>query len=244
MIRKIIFLFLLLCPPVYATTVVLQEGVSGYSGTSDTYLDEDNPTTNYGSNTTVVTQNRFGLHRDTGWLKFLVTPAASGIPSNAIVSSAVLTAKFGGTCNDAVTIYAYRALKTWLESSATWNSWNGDFAWGSGGGLSASDAGVDNSGDGTGSDTKLTETASVSINECTETFHDFTITSLVQGWIDGSMTNNGVFIKPTDLAVGTNTFYFISSENSSTADRPYLTIIYTAPGTGSSWYGTIYGTLN
>lgn len=240
----LLLLFLLLVNTANATTVVLQEGVSSYAGTSDTHLDEDNPTTNYGTNTTVVTQNRFGLHRDTGWLKFSVTPSASGIPSNAIVSSAVLSAKFGGSCNDNITIYVYRALKTWLENSATWNSWNGDFSWGSGGGLSASDAGVDNSGNGTGSDTKLTETASVSINECTETFHDFTITSLVQGWIDGTMTNNGVFIKPTDGAIGTDSFYFISSENATTSDRPYLTVIYSVPVTGSIWRGTFNGVLN
>jgi hypothetical protein len=51
---------------------------------------------------------------------------------------------------------------------------------------------------------------------------------VVQDWLDSPVNNNGLILKSTD-ETNANRVYYYSSESSTTAYRPRLTVYYTAP---------------
>lgn len=226
----LIILFLFLSIPVYAVTDTFQ----GSSVTTDTYISEDNTTTNYGGETTFYCVSAFSNHRFTTLLKFDI----SSIPSTATVSDATLTLDLvSGFSNDSFTLYLFRAFKPWVEGTslsdgATWNSWDhtNSKEWGVAGANSTNDSGVDNSLDASGDDRVATETASVAKSSFTSpgeaAFNSASLTALVQGWINGTMTNNGV----VETSTYSNPEGFCgSSENATEGNRPLLSVTYTIP---------------
>jgi hypothetical protein len=143
--------------------------VSGLLPSDDTYIDQNLPTTNHGSETTFRVRSNNNAER-----RGLVRFDLSGIPANATVTSAKLylyeTRQISGQ-----TTYLYRVTHTWSEGLVTWNSpWTihgGDFD-------------------------KSIAFASFLPNQlnCMVTLD---LTDLVQRWVNGTYPNYGVFLYTT-----------------------------------------------
>ncbi len=240
--KKLILLIitiLILSSHVHADTVTFQDGLSGYTGTTDTSIhgNAGEATTNYGTDTTVGIQTESANYLNYGLLKFDL----SSIPSNASVSSAVLSVYLNTTGSSGdKTLSAYRVFKGWNESQATWNIWTTSNNWGTAGAKTIDDGGSDNSGNGTGADRKSTAAGTVVISAFQSSgFVDITITSLVQSWVDTTAANNGMMLSFPDSQGGTDAWTFSSSENATSANRPKLVVTYTIPQTINSRIGKI-----
>ncbi len=191
-----------------ATTVSLREGQNSYSGMVDTYLDSAAVTTNQGTNVIVAIDGSPAL---TGLMKWDL----SSIPSSATVSDVKLV--YNVTNITANTYNIYRSLRAWTEGGATWNTYDGTNSWGTVGGLNAT------------SDYNSTSLGTVGVNSlglATTTLNASGIT-LVQGWVDGSITNNGFTLHQS---ASTDSVQFDSSEGLTTALRPALVVTYSTGG--------------
>lgn len=186
-------------------------------GRSDTYIDSDNPTTNYGALPTFVIGNdttTTGLHR--GLIKFdLVT-----VPDNAYIFSAKAYLYYDGTGqSNSLPLPIYTCLKSWLEWTATWN-----FDWYSPG---CSQSSVDYR-------TPSLDVKTISFG--TPAWYDWNVTTQVQRWIwglDGGKFGQQGFIlanySPTSF--NGNLKSFASYTNPNSGIRPYLDVVYGVPPT-------------
>ncbi len=193
-----------------SVTVSFQNGVepdASYSGTQDSYLRETSPNQNEGNNTQLLSD---GVASDPGNGLFgeVMTVVAwdlSSIPSNATVQSASIMMDFFDASSGAY--HFYEALTPWTEGTVTWNSFGG---------------GTSN----VGSDIIAT-IPPFSFDE-TEVNLTAQGLSLLQGWIDGSIPNNGLAFK----TAGSNNGLGANSSEAAT-NRPKITITYTVSGGGS-----------
>jgi len=102
-----------------ASTVIFQQGINGYSGASDTWLDYNDYTTNYGNDWDIhVRHDTYGTVDDRVTLiKFNL----SSLPTNAVITSASLSLlyydDYNISSNDSLTVSAYRLLKSWTEGT-------------------------------------------------------------------------------------------------------------------------------
>ena len=100
-----------------ATVVYLQDGVSGYTGTTDADLNTYSTSANTGSATTL----RLGAY---GAIKSVFKFDLSSIPTGSTINSATLNLYVESTTNngggDSISIY--KILNSWTEAGATWNS--------------------------------------------------------------------------------------------------------------------------
>lgn len=232
------FLFLGWAGSIFATTVTFQEGVDGYAGTSDTRIyygsvcsacDE-----NHGSVTWIVSvlpYSEGGNWRSSTLIKFDL----SSIPAGSTISSATLSLKTTDLGSDGYSpnISAFRVFKPWTEAGATGNDWVATASeWTTPMADNASDSGSDNSGDGTGYDRKSTAESTVNYPGWTNIdyiWKDWTLsTSLVSGWVNGTITNNGVLMRGV-TANQSKDIIWTSSESATASDHPKLTVTYTAP---------------
>lgn len=97
--------------------VTLREGLQGYSGTLDTYVQGSTPTTAYGNSSIIVVDEYFQGFPIIGLLKFDL----SGVPTGALVQSAQLTYVTNSNVQNSHAML-YRSLVAWDEST-TWNTW-------------------------------------------------------------------------------------------------------------------------
>ena len=115
---------LLLIPVNFANAAVetYQEGVSSYSGTQDTYLEENSPDTSQGTDIVVKVENSGGS-RQQGLIRFdsIFGGGAGQIPLGSIINSATLTVNVSNTSSGGALIRLHRMLVAWPET-ATWNS--------------------------------------------------------------------------------------------------------------------------
>jgi len=108
----------------------------------------------------------------------------------------------------------HRITATWSESTVTWNN------------QPAFDAAVAGSTNVTGSGT-----------------FTFTITSLVQSWLNGTYTNYGMVLKAVTEPASPNP-YFVSSSYATAASRPKLTVDYTLTGVAPTSLGRVKAIYN
>ena len=123
-LARVLIVGLLLFPVNFAQAAVetYREGVSGYSGTQDTFLEEENPNTSREDNSLVMIENDPG-QRQHGLLRFdsIFGNGAGQIPFGSIINSASVTVNVTNESSSGVVIGLYRMLITWPET-ATWNS--------------------------------------------------------------------------------------------------------------------------
>ena len=184
-----------------------QQGVlpsAGYTGCTDTVLDSDASTSNFdadgyvGLGSSTANKNRHTI------IRFDV----SSIPSNAMVISATLTIRYIERVGEAFSVSTYALKRNWVESQATWNVFSTGNTWGAGGGSGSADVYAKES------------TAVVTAANAV-----FSIPVMVQGWIDGSLTNYGVNLIP-DTTVAWSRYWAGYDSESSAAYRSSLEVVY------------------
>ena len=177
------------------TTVSLQNGLNSYTGNDDTYLRSKIATTNYGTSTTLY----HDLNDNTGGNEYsLLKWNLSSIPAAATVQTVNLGINVSNKSAGTYNVYQYN--KAWVESTATWSNQTPDSYLGPLVGTILATS--------TGAKTISLNAAGV---------------AMVQGWVNGTVANNGLLIKSAGTTDGLN---IRSSEYSTVASRPMLTIQY------------------
>lgn len=186
---------------------------SNQGSSVETWIRDNQATTNFGSSDQVqIGKDSTGVQINRPLIKWDL----SSIPANITVTSAILSL---WTKTDLSTVSgdwkAYRVKRAWTEGGATWNKYDGSSDW--------STAGCGNTTD----DRESTELGSVTVASGYGVDTEVQITlsaALVQGWITGSFTNNGILLKTDSEA---NDQWVIHSHEAATAGlKPKLVINY------------------
>jgi len=191
-------------------TILQPDGTAGI----DTWMNSAAPTATSGTSTSFrIGEDDTTVSIRRGLLKFDV----SSIPVTATVTGATLTLTTSAAdqaANDA-TINVYPDLRAWSEANATWNVWDTGNNWTTGGSGSAGNDFTDT----------VMGTFTVTNGVATGTAFTFTLsTSVVQGWVDGGLANNGMLLR-TEAEVD-DLYLFATSDNSTVARRPKLVVDY------------------
>lgn len=214
-----------------AATVTLKQGVDGYTGCTDTYMDSDYPNSNYGELFYVHLYVRNNDPERSGLIRF---DLSGRLPSDAVISSATLglwvyqLIDMSGSDLISLTVYRLASGRDWAESSATWNQYKSGFYWTTPG---AENVPYDRSG--TWDDYRYFY-ASTQVDR----YFTWNVTSSVSAWVSGSAPNNGWLLRP-EHDYGSEGLSLWSSEYSTTDKRPYLTITYTG---SLNWTGSVSNT--
>lgn len=192
-------------------TTVLQNGSNGYIGASDTEINTYSPTTNVWENESLM-----GANNQKSLFKFDL----SSIPAGSTITSATfeIYISWNNGNGGGNTIFLSHILdKNWIESEATWNIFSNGNNWSSAWLASWSDY-------------ASSPDASAAIwYSPSNTWASFSITSLVQNWINTPANNYGMLIHSISWPrVSIN-----SSEFSDISFRPKLTVTYTSNQTTS-----------
>lgn len=222
------------------TTVAL-EGATALDALADNYIVSNATTTNNGSATTIIL-NGFSTAVRKPLLKFDL--AAAGIPTNATITSAVLsittTASLALAANGSNSPFPatiYGVIKPWSETLSTWQVYSTGNVWQTPG----ASTGVANTAAATptGDFIDLTQNTPAGTNPqmispvalgtsigAGTVIGTQDIKAIVQNWINNE--NNGLIIAPSG-ATATGSLTFASLNNSTAANRPKLNIRYTTP---------------
>ncbi|HQR12759.1 MAG TPA: Ig-like domain-containing protein, partial [Casimicrobiaceae bacterium] len=192
-----------------ASTVVLQRGLNGYAGASDTFLDSNLPTAVRGAANPLY----LNLTNYTPLVRFAIFQSDGGpVPDGAVIQSASLQL-YKQSYADTLQLNAL--LKPWTESQATWQVSQTGMAWSVGG------------ASGAGTDYNATADAQVSFG-FSPGWLTIDVTSRVQQWSSAAGANNGWRI--AQISRGTNPKQFNSSEHAADITlRPKLTVVYSPP---------------
>lgn len=183
--------------PAGSTTVSLQNGLNAYTGNDDTHVASKAAYagTNYGTATTLLNDLNDTTYDDQySLLKWNV----SSIPAAATVQSVTLGLTVSNSSAGTYNVYQYN--KAWVESTATWNNQLPDSYLGPLVGTILAST--------TGTKTFTLNAAGV---------------AMVQGWVNGTLANNGLLIKSAGTTDGLD---LRSSEYGTQASRPKLTVQY------------------
>ncbi|OGK00135.1 MAG: hypothetical protein A2519_22065 [Candidatus Raymondbacteria bacterium RIFOXYD12_FULL_49_13] len=190
-------------------TIVLQQGLNGYSGAKDAmisgYSGED--TWNWGGAATMH------LYSQGSRSCAVAFDLASSIPSGAIISNAILDlyATSAGTDQP---MRLYKMTHTWVEGTGiyhqpvdgvTYYTYDGVNNWTTNGG-----------------DFDTTVVAQLVSNDVGSRWLEWNIRDLTQSWISVPASNHGMLLRLGIYKEG----YILSKENSDTALRPKLTVSY------------------
>jgi hypothetical protein len=120
------------------------------------------------------------------------------IPAGAVVTSATLSLFHEINTQSSATYDVFRVTSAWNESTVTFN---------------------------TAPTFDPTAVSSLTFSGLPGVFRDWNVTSLVQGWVDSTFANFGMWIEEIPVQ-GSHTAYFSSSDTSTPAWRPILTVEY------------------
>ncbi len=189
-----------------------QDGVSpdaSYSGTSDTYLSEEAPTLNSGSNIVLLVDGSDPSPYDK---LSLIRWDISSIPMNFTVQSADIIFNVTNASSGAYQVYEVK--RAWDENVANWTTAASGSLWELPGAQGASDRGAtvlgDLAADATGAYTLTLNAAGVAV---------------VQAWVSDPSTNFGFVIANPDTADGID---LNSSDAGTATNRPILSITSTS----------------
>jgi len=194
-------------PALAQTTVTLQQGTAGYTGTMDTYIDQFTPTDFYGGVERIEIRSYDAGSGLTEKQNLLLRFELSSIPSSATVTSASLKLyNIRATANDAAdAIVLGRCTSAWNNQS-TWSM------------------GVPST---TATGVTCPSVASYTLAPATpEAYTIPGLASLVQGWVSTPGSNLGLMMSITSNL----NIRFASSEYSTVTYRPALTVTYTTAG--------------
>jgi len=186
--------------------VVVQQGLLGYSGVEDTYLNQWDANTNYGRNVTIAV-------RQGGVKSSLVKFDLSSQPTAQLVGAELGMYAVSRTNAGNLTIDVYPALRPWGEEQANYFQATSSQSWEVPGCSGASDLGA------------VEATLEVGgVNE----WHTFDVTDIVRGWLEGTSDNYGFVLKgrgPTSVEYT----YAASEYHWALAQTPKLTLRFAVP---------------
>src|SRR3989344_410471 len=199
----IIFLFLFIVLPFINSTIF--ESQPGAEEGKDAYIRE-NSGANFGAQSFLrVGKIISGLEH-----RFIVEFNISNVSSVNTITNAKLqlylnsSSGFGNR-----TIKIYRLTSSWNETTVNWTSFNSSNSWATAGG-------------------DYSEEIDYAVFSNTSGyFYNFTITSLVRGWVNGSYENLGLIFISNDSQAG-NFTDFASSDAEESSQRPKIIIDYTS----------------
>ena len=195
-----------------------QNGVApdgAYAGTRDTEINQAQPSSNFGSATTLRADgdDPGGTGQD---VSSLIKWDISEIPANAIVEAATVTFTVSDASSQSYVLY--ELLRDWQEGEATWQQWSSGNAWQTAGALGAADQG-----------NLVLGQLNASVSGPTSVPLNADGVAVVQDWVDGSATNYGFHLVENGA---TNGLDLRSSEYGTAGDRPKLTVTYSLPTGG------------
>ncbi len=196
-------------PSTGSVDIVLQDGLNGYTGTEDAWLDVWLKTTNRGSDSKLMDKD--------GWfrtlIRFPIFQSEGGpVPDGATIEKAEL-GLYKISYYDHV-FAACRVLQPWRESSVNWSYRQQGVPWAEGG---AAKSGVDIAADCEGS---------ASVDFSPEQWLTLDVTNSVQAIATGAANNHGWLLR--GLSGNNNAKRFNSSEATDSAFRPRLTVTYSS----------------
>jgi hypothetical protein len=189
--------------------VTYQVGEGSYAGSYDSTINAWEATTNFG--------HQGAMPIRTGGVKRLVVYFdVSSIPAGATVIDARLwlyASHYKSHAQDP-TVSVYGLKRSWAEMETTWNLARTGTNWASAG---ADDTSADRDAVASGS----------AVLSTTNTWYEFDVSALAQGWVSGSRPNHGMILVATGNTVEMS---FWSSEYSIANVRPKLVVQYVMGG--------------
>jgi hypothetical protein len=184
-------------------TVVLRQGQDGYTGCEDTHIAQYPPEENHCSKETL----QLGYwQRYAGLLRFDV----SVIPANAVVTEAKLQIYPVTWSGADITLGAYYVIRNVEMCEANWTQAQDGNDWGSPGASH------------TATDRRAVPESTVTTSGLGK-WYEFGLTEVVQGWVYGSLANNGVLLFADPASAS---FRFASAQQRATHQRPALVVSY------------------
>lgn len=165
------------------------------NASDDAFIEKDNPTQNFGSDAELQTWYKWFNDEDQrSVIRFDLDSA--NIANEAQVVSAV--ARFYVIQGDPVrAVTLHRVTAPWEENTVNWNSISADF--------------------------EFSTTSSIPASPTTDQYVEVNITSIVQGWINGSVENYGVMLIPSIFS-NQNLTRISSKDNGDANTHPELII--------------------
>jgi len=186
----------------------------------DTGIDAFFNTTNYSTTDQLYTGSYGGTHYG-----HLIQFDLSSIPSTATVTSATMRLVVRIACLAASrTIYWRAILQPWVESQSTWNIRSTGNNWTTAGCRS----------DGNDRQAAVMGSASIASTDTPGTTYDDVAqdTDVVQGWVDGTLANNGMVGQDSADSAGSTASHYYSSAAADAGDRPMETVAYNEAAAG------------
>lgn len=179
----------------------------------DCYINAGSPTTSFCGGTS-LNAGFDGSNASRALVQFNL----AGIPATDTVLSAKLFMFLGSASSTASTsLSAYQLTRPWT-TGATWNTYDGTNSWTTAGG-----------------DFNSTAAATTNGIASTGIWYTWTPTSLIQGWVNGSIANDGLILKePTEST--TNVLSFNSATGT---NPPYLQVVHQQGGATPGAYASI-----
>lgn len=190
--------------PVSGQQLVLQQGLGGYDGVRDTYLNGWDANTNYEPSTDLRC-------RTDGMRNSILRFDLSRVPAGARITQATLSVYVTTASPNPIWLEVYRVLRPWEPTQATWLRARDGSSW------------ISPGCDYPGQDRAATYSATAYLSRA-QASYDMDITALVQTWVNDPGTNYGILLKGSGAS---STEYTLASSNHwGTAWRPKLTISY------------------
>ena len=208
-------------PP--STTKLLKNGLDGYTGATSFHVSGQTPfshgaASNYYHVTNSLPAVNGYMYRS--FYKFDVSPAASGIPAGATITSARMRIRVepsSSTSGYGVSVYRVAPMNGAFSvnyATATKSSYNGTSATWTGGQNAGGDVGDT---DNDFIDTPVDDIPLPAVGE----WLDFDVTSAVQAWVNGA-PNNGLIVRPNN---GANTITLrLSTASDAHGPSEYVTL--------------------
>ena len=190
-------------------TVSLQDGMNGYSGTTDTWIDEWRPAQNFNSGGDINFIRVYADGHQSGLIRFDLFP----IPAGALIQSADLELMISSRNNsNSLLADVYRLTRSWDVDDATWLHADIGTPWEVAGAAGSSDRTFISAG-------------SFLFDAGNFTRVSTGITSLVQYWVDHPEENFGCLLLGRTEGGGVQ-YALRSSDHPEQSDRPKLVIQY------------------
>ncbi|MEZ6118402.1 MAG: DNRLRE domain-containing protein [Pirellulaceae bacterium] len=191
--------------PISSTSVTLRQGVAGYAGMTDAWIQSSDPNTNFGDDVRMDADGDSSGGAEWSLLRWDL----ASIPADVLLQNVSVSLTVNNASSDAYQLYA---LSTpWVEDEVTWNRPSSPGSW------AAAGTGVQDRAELLGS---LTTNGNTGVHTV-----EFTSAGLavVQGWLSDPSSNHGMILYSNSATDGLE---IRSSEYATVSQRPELELSY------------------